>query len=271
MAFESATGHGNLPNGNFSPVIYSQKVLKFFKTTSIVDEITNTDFEGEISDMGDTVRIIKQPEVTVADYRRGTEVEVQDLDDDDTTLVVDQAKYFAFQLDDIESQHQHVSFEDMATDAGNYALKNNYDQNVLNNVLANATAGTSAGTDASPVTVGFGSGNDFTPMDIINRLARDMDEADVPDDGGRWIVASPQFYEQLGREDSKLIQVDVTGDPESIVRNRKLGASRPLHGFVCYKTNNSPISTTNSRQTILAGHISGVAPATTCKHFRPRS
>jgi hypothetical protein len=65
MAFRSAAGYGNLPNGNFSPVIYSKKVQTAFRKTSVVEDITNNDYMGEISNFGDSVRIIKEPEVSV--------------------------------------------------------------------------------------------------------------------------------------------------------------------------------------------------------------
>ena len=61
MAFKTAAGYGNLPNGNFSPVIYSQKVQKAFRKSSIVEGITNSDYFGEIANFGDSVKIIKEP------------------------------------------------------------------------------------------------------------------------------------------------------------------------------------------------------------------
>ena len=48
MAFGTAAGYGNLPSGNFAPEIFSQKVLKFFRRASVVEDITNTDYAGEI-------------------------------------------------------------------------------------------------------------------------------------------------------------------------------------------------------------------------------
>ncbi len=59
MAFKTAAGYGNLPNGNFSPVIYSKKVQSAFRKTSVIEDITNSDYFGEIANFGDTVRIIK--------------------------------------------------------------------------------------------------------------------------------------------------------------------------------------------------------------------
>jgi hypothetical protein len=131
MAFKTAAGYGNLPNGNFSPVIYSQKVQKAFRKSSIVEGITNSDYFGEIANFGDSVKIIKEPEITVREYARGVQITPQDIDDEDFTLVVDQAHYFAFKMDDIEEAHSHVNFMDLATDRAGYRLRDQYDQEVL--------------------------------------------------------------------------------------------------------------------------------------------
>lgn len=131
MAFPSAPGYGNLPNGNFSAVIYSKKVQLAFRKSSVVEDITNNDYFGEIAQMGDSVKIIKEPEVSVQSYKRGTQITAQDLDDEDFTLVIDQSNYFAFKIDDIEAAHSHVNFMQMATDRAAYRLRDQYDQDVL--------------------------------------------------------------------------------------------------------------------------------------------
>jgi len=63
MAFPSAGGYQNLPQGNFVPTIYSQKVLKYFRTASVVEDITNTDYAGEIENYGDCTRRFPFPEM----------------------------------------------------------------------------------------------------------------------------------------------------------------------------------------------------------------
>ena len=131
MAFQTASGYGNLPNGNFSSVIYSKKVQLAFRKSTVVGEITNSDYFGEISAQGDTVRIIKEPEISVQAYARGTTVTAQDLDDEDFQLVVDKSNYFAFKMDDIEEAHSHVNFMQLATDRAAYRLADQYDQEVL--------------------------------------------------------------------------------------------------------------------------------------------
>jgi len=89
MAFTTAGGYGNLPNGNFSPVIYSKKVQLAFRKATVVGDITNSDYFGEIAAQGDTVKIIKEPEISVSAYARGQTVTAQDLDDEDMTEVTD--------------------------------------------------------------------------------------------------------------------------------------------------------------------------------------
>ncbi len=131
MAFTSASGYGNLPNGNFSPVIYSKQVQLAFRKSTVVGEITNSDYFGEISAQGDTVQIIKEPEISVQAYSRGTQVTAQDLDDEDFQLTIDKANYFAFKMDDIEEAHSHVNFMQLATDRAAYRLSDQYDQDVL--------------------------------------------------------------------------------------------------------------------------------------------
>lgn len=131
MAFQSAAGYTNLPNGNFSPVIYSKKVQMAFRKSTVVGAVTNSDYFGEIASHGDTVRIMKEPEVSVSAYARGTQIQAQDLLDEDFSLVIDKANYFAFKVDDIEDAHSHVNFMDLATNNAAYRLADNHDQEVL--------------------------------------------------------------------------------------------------------------------------------------------
>ena len=131
MAFGQASGYTNLNSGNFSPVIYSKQVQLAFRKASIVDAITNNDYFGEIANMGDTVKIIKEPEISVSAYLRGTTITQQDLTDNDFSLVVDKANYFAFKVDDIEEAHSHINFQTLASDRAAFRLADQHDQEVL--------------------------------------------------------------------------------------------------------------------------------------------
>ena len=131
MAFSTASGYGNLPNGNFSPIIYSKQVQLAFRKSAVANAITNNDYFGEIANQGDTVKIIKEPEVSVKAYSRGTTILPQDLDDEEFQLTIDKSNYFAFKIDDIEEAHSHVDFMNLATDRAAYRLADQMDQDVL--------------------------------------------------------------------------------------------------------------------------------------------
>lgn len=153
MAFPSAAGYGNLPNGNFSAVIYSKQVQLAFRKASTIEDITNSDYFGEIAAMGDSVKIIKEPEVSVQAYARGTQITAQDLDDEDFSLVVDQANYYAFKIDDIEAAHSHVNFMQMASDRAAYRLRDQYDQDVLGYLTGFTQSAKHASADTARTTI----------------------------------------------------------------------------------------------------------------------
>ena len=269
MAVGRAAGYDNLVNDAFMPAIYSQKVLKYFRRSSVVEAITNTDYAGEIENFGDTVKIIKEPSITVSAYTRGSTVNAQDLTDTEITLVVDQGNYFAFKVDDIEERQSHLNWEALATSSGAYALKKQYDYNVLSNINSNAsTDTTNLGAASSAISCNTGD----ECANLVSTAARLLDEADVPEDG-RWCVAPPQFYEILRQADAKLMEASVTGESMSALMNGAVTA-RKVHGFTLYQSNAIAVGSTGSDSTatfgpsstsgetnVLFGHMSAVATA----------
>jgi hypothetical protein len=259
MAFTKSSGYANLPNGNFSPVIYSQKVQKFFRTASVVEAITNTDYAGEIENFGDTVNIIKEPTVSVQAYTRGAAVNPQNIQDDQLQLVVDQANAFAFKVDDIEERHSHINFESVATSSGAYALKNEYDKNVIAAMFAGPSASSPdhvIGSDGSGVDVGFGA-SEIDPVDLISKHARLLNKQDVPEEN-RWFLGSPEFMEQLGQTSSKLMD-DTTGNAAPL-RNGKVYGGKIMNMEI-YMTNNFAASSSANYYKVLSGHMSSTATA----------
>ena len=260
-------------NSFFLPSIYSKKVLNFFRKSSVVEAITNTDYTGEISAFGDSVKIIKEPVISVSDYTRGQDTTATKLTDQELTLVVDSAKAFKFIVDDIETKMSHVNFKEVASSSAAYALKDSFDAAVIATMFSgvsssgpdhvlgadNATdlaAGTFDGT--GNLDIGFGS-SEHDPIDVLARMARLLDEQNVPEEG-RWFVAGPDFYEVLGQASSKLLSVDFNAGQGSI-RNG-LVSSGKLRGFDMYKSNNIA-ATSNAAGKCLGGHISSTATAQT--------
>ena len=260
-------------NSFFLPAVYSKKVLNFFRKSSVVEAITNTDYSGEIANFGDSVKIVKEPTITVYQYERGADVTQTKLTDQELSLVVDTANAFKFKVDDIESNMSHVNWREVASSSAAYALKDAFDEGVLatmfsgvsasspNHILGsdNATdlaAGTFDGT--GNLDIGFGS-SEHDPIDVLAHMARLLDEQSVPEEG-RWFVASPDFYEVLSATSSKLLSVDYNAGQGSI-RNG-LVSSGKLRGFNMYKTNNIA-DTTNAAGKCIGGHISSTATAQT--------
>ncbi len=258
-------------NSFFLPSIYSKKVLNFFRKASVVEAITNTDYAGEISAYGDSVKIIKEPTITVYDYTRGSDTTSTKLTDQEITLVVDSAKAFKFIVDDIETNMSHVNFKEVASSSAAYSLKDSYDAAVLSTMFAgvsasgpdhvigaDAAAG-SAGVGETTASVDLGVASEVDPLDLMARMARLLDDQSVPEEN-RWFVASPDFYEELSQSGSKLLSVDFNAGQGSI-RNG-LVSSGKLRGFDMYKSNKIPSVSTATGQ-CLGGHMSSTATANT--------
>ena len=260
-------------NSYFLPSVYSRKVLNFFRKASVVEAITNTDYAGEISAYGDSVKIIKEPVISVSDYTRGSDTTATKLTDQELNLVVDSAKAFKFIVDDIETNMSHVNFKEVASSSAAYALKDSYDAAVIASMFSGVSAsspdhiiGSDSATADSTMSHATNSvdllGSDGTgvdALDLMARMARKLDDQNVPEEG-RWFVAPPQFYEELGKSGSKLLSVDFNAGQGSI-RNG-LVSSGKLRGFDMYKSNNIA-ATSNASGKVLAGHISSTATANT--------
>ena len=263
-------------NSFFLPSVYSKKVLNFFRKASVVEAITNTDYAGEISAFGDSVKIIKEPVISVSDYTRGSDTTATKLTDQELTLVVDSAKAFKFIVDDIETNMSHVNFKEVATSSAAYALRDSYDAAVIAAMFSGVSTSSPdhvLGADASAATQTMGqhqggsnsidlTGSDGTgadPLDVMAFMAKLLDEQSIPEEG-RWFVAPPSFYNELSQSGSKLMSVDFNAGQGSI-RNG-LVSSGKLRGFDMYKSNNVAAASTASGK-IMAGHISSTATAQT--------
>jgi len=279
--FQNASGASNnnfnagtsgQTNEFFVPEIFSKKIQNFFRKSSVIEAITNTDYAGEISAFGDTVNIIKEPVITVAAYTRAASTTKQFLTDQELTLVIDKANSFKFIVDDIEERLSHINFASVGASSAAYTLKDTMDSEVLSAMFAgvstsspdhrlggdgNGSALASFGSN-DPLDMGNVSG-ELSPLKIMARMARLLDDSQVPEEG-RWFVAKPEFYEELADTDSKLMSSDFN-QGDGGVRNG-LVASGQIRGFSMYKSSNVP-ATTGSTATgqCLGGHMSSTATA----------
>ena len=128
-------------DGNFSPIIYSKQAQIALRRSAVTNAITNNSYFGEIANQGDTVRIQKEPDVTVNALQRHTGISVEKLDDSDFSLTIDQANYFAFKMDDIVEQFANVDFTSLAADRAAYKMADAMDTDVLSYLSGHTTAG----------------------------------------------------------------------------------------------------------------------------------
>jgi hypothetical protein len=264
MGFEAGTTNYNpatsgQTNSFWLPEVFSKKVQVAFRKSAVAEAICNTDYMGEIAQFGDTVNIIKEPTITVTDYTRATtSLSSTVLTDQELVLQVDQAKYFQFKVDDLEKRFSHVNWQQVASDNAAYQLKDAFDVNVITAAVAGIGSNT-YGTVAAPIDTGHATG-EVDPLDVLARLARLLDDANVPEEN-RWVVAKPEFYEELAKTSSKLLSVDYNQGNGGL-RNG-LVASGELRGFKMYKSSNVPTPSGSGSPThqILAGHMSAVSCA----------
>ena len=277
--FQNASGGANnnfnagtsgQTNEFFVPEIFSKKIQNFFRKSSVIEAITNTDYAGEISAFGDTVNIIKEPVITVAAYTRAASTSKQFLTDQELTLVIDKANSFKFIVDDIEERLSHINFASVGASSAAYTLKDTMDSEVLSTMFAGVSTSSPdhrLGGDGNGSAIASFSANDpldmgnvsgeLSPLKIMARMARLLDDSQVPEEG-RWFVAKPEFYEELADTDSKLMSSDFN-QGDGGVRNG-LVASAQIRGFSIYKSSNVP-ATTNATGQCLGGHISSTATA----------
>ena len=226
---------------------------------------------GEIKNFGDTVNIVKEPQITVSDYTRGLATASTALTDVELVLTVDQAKYFQFALDDIEKRFSHINFQSIASDNAAYKLRDALDSNVFTLLGADASSigATRQGSTSTPDNIGF-SGTEIDPLNEMSQAAFFLDRQNCPEEG-RWFVGAPEWYDALANTSSKLLSVDYNAGKGSL-RNG-LVASGLVRGFQMYKSNNlgtndltsaSPAGTANA-PVASWGQMSAVSLATQLK------
>jgi len=93
----------------FTPIKFSLKLVELLYNDTLYTSITNTKYEGAIKDSGDRVRVRTAGRISLSDYTKGMTLVKQDLNPTSEDLVIDQAKYFSFGVDDIDEIQNDIS------------------------------------------------------------------------------------------------------------------------------------------------------------------
>ena len=216
-------------SGSFIPTLWSSKLNAKFYTASTFASICNTNWEGQISGIGDKVVIQNIPDIAISTYVPGAGLQYQVPTPSTIELQIDQGKYYAFQVNDLLSLQSQPKLMDMFSNDAGMQMKVAIDSECFfatftGAATANqgATAGAKSasynlGTVAAPVQFNASS---TSAVDILTRLSSVLDEQNIPETE-RFLIIDPVSRQQL--MNSNLQQAYLTGDSQSIVRNGKIG------------------------------------------------
>lgn len=230
---------------NFIPVVWSARMLTNLLTALVYgsDAIVNHDYEGDIAQVGDSVKINGIGPVTISDYVKNSNLsDPETLTDAQTTLIIDKAKSFNFQVDDVDKRQQQPEVMSEAMRTAAWGVAKTVDLSVAA-LYTEAHSDNLIGSTASPKTDLGTSGNAYNYLVDLNTK---LDEADIPD-MDRWVVVPPWFYALLTK-DSNFIHATATGD--QVLRSGEVGTT--VSGMKVFKSNNVP-NTSATKYRIIAG------------------
>jgi len=239
---------------NFIPELWSKRINQKLRKSLVFGSVVNTDYEGEIGSGGDTVKINSIGDVTIGNYvPNSTSITPEQLNDYQTTLLIDQKKYFAFKVDDVDKAQVNANVMDEAMQSAAWGLKNAADESI-------AALYTGAGNTIT--TTAIDSTNAFA---AVLTLGQYLSQENVPEDG-RWLVIPPWFKTKLLL--AKALVTD-NGAAADAFTNGKVGR---VGGFDVYESNN--VANDGTTYYIMAGTrkaISFAAQVNKVEAYRPEA
>lgn len=209
---------------NFKPTIWSARLQDQFDKALIFRNLVNTNWEGEIQNAGDSVKITTPGNITVNDYS-GT-VTYETPDSTQQTLLIDQDKYWAFEVDDADQVQANVNLIDVYTRRAAYALADKVDQNI---------ASLYTDTGATTVALDISAGSSGVRGALVD-ANKELDDNSVPR-SGRWLVVSPTVFAGIMKS-SDYTPASELGDQLKVA-----GTVGMLEGFSIFISRNVQVST----------------------------
>jgi len=249
-------------SGNFIPEIWSGKLLVKFYAATVSAAVCNTDYEGEIKDVGDKVQVRTVPDIVIRDYVKNQSLQIQRPDSPKKDMPIDKAKYFNFICDDIDKHQTDVALMDSWSRDAAQQMKITVDEEFLGDVFSDAGTGNygaSAGVKSGDINLGVSA----TPVIISKASVLDflvdcgtvMDEQNLPEES-RYAVIPPWFAAMIKKSDLK--DASLAGDGTSIMRNGRIGMIDRLTIYI----SNLLTSETDGNYTTyncIAGHKAGIS------------
>ena len=231
-------------SGAFIPTLWSGKLLAKFYQNTMLSEVTNTDYEGELKNQGDTVRIRLAPSISISDYTVGQNLSYEVPTPSFQDMQVNKGKYFGVQVNDVLAYQSDMNLMNMFTEDAAKQLKIAIENEVFfNSFVTEGPAAANEGATAGAISAAYNLGTDVAPVDqatpenvlkAILRMSTVLDEQNVPEDG-RFLILSP--YDRHLLMQSSIAQAYFTGDQSSTIRTGKIGM---LDRFSVYVSNLLP-------------------------------
>jgi len=238
---------------NFKPEIWSAQLLDALENALVYaqPQIVNSDYEGEISTKGQSVHITTIGDPTIFDYDKSSNLNYEEVETAGTDLIIDQAKAFAFRLDDVDKAQALLNpMMKMAQNAA-YGLRDKADAYVASLYTGVASANT-VGSTGAPIDI------HTSPLDAYSKvlvpLRTRLNRANVPTEG-RYFVGSPEFIGSMLNDD-RFIKADAAGTTEGL-RNGFVGRAA---GFDILESNNTP-NPSGDTQVMMAGYPGAITYA----------
>jgi hypothetical protein len=233
---------------NFIPAIWANEFARNLEKFLVYAQpgVVNRDYEGEISGAGSSVKINGIGPVTVGNYVKNTNIgDPETLTDAQTTLTIDQQKYFNFQVDDIDKAQTKPKVMANAMLRAGYGMRDAIDQYIAS-LYTDAAAANLIGTDAVPKVPNNTAGDPSNVYNLLVDAAVALTDSKVPTEG-RWVIVPPWFYGRLLKE-SIFVKANESGSDQAL-RNGIVGKAA---GFTVLQSHNVP-NTAGTKYKIMFG------------------
>lgn len=229
----------------FIPTVWAARLLVALEKSLVYGQtnVCNRDYEGDIREAGNTVKIGSVGDVTIGDYTKDTDIsDPEILTDSDQSLVINQSKYFNFYVDSIDRAQQNVNVLDTAMRHSAWGLREKADTYLAGIMDAAVPTANKIGSVTTPKVPTKDDAYEY-----LVDLGVLLDEADVPID--RRFVIVPAWFHGLLLKDQRFVKAG-TAKSDKALANGEVGEAA---GFSILKSNNVP-NTTATKYKILAGH-----------------
>lgn len=206
---------------NFVPELWSSKIFVRLRKDLVYGNIVNNDYENEVRNFGDQVKINEIGAITVSSYTAHSDISIQSLESAQKVLTIDQQKYFAFEIDDVEKAQTNPKLMNSAMDEAAYSVADVVDQFIASKYTeSGVTDATNLGTSGTGLNIYSSTGNAIIALSYASRR---LDESYAAR-SGRWIVVPPWFHQKL--------VIANTGTVSATATTKDLGGGVLIDGFV---------------------------------------